>query len=872
MAGNRSLMNHCRNESKGIEQYIGTSYDHLVRVSENLDKIRFIAKNIDSILDGVIVNTTEVVGNIQKEGENMLSSIQKDLERYIKMFEKDMDVLVSDKIQFIDETLTGIERDSEFAIRQKDFEGRIDKVEQVIASEREASANQRNELHALYNDNKSTITEFKEVIAKEKETSSKFYTKVDQELHNGRLRLEEIKDTVLSLDQARITTENFIVASLDENTSKINDLQKIIVTNTEALSETINDISATVGDNTASIEELRRTTAEADKVTASHIEKLTAELLEVKNSQGDSVNLSSEILLERLTETTNTQTATTINSLQNSVMGANTANISLQQMTLANESEVRANQTTYLTAGYNDNFANILLNQTVVANEISTRASEHRKLTAHYLDNVAEIEGFKTVYAQDKEVLAETLDTLKAEVNTVIKGDIEELRQTFNSEFIDFRKTYATDKKATAESLETLKSEINTTIKGDIDSLRNQVSSEITSVRKTVSDLSKSTAESSLNLKSEMIATIDKSAKDTQNLLKKDTDTKISNSEKKLNTSIEGLRNKISESEKTFNDTIGVSINDLEKQIFDTSKNLTKEIENANPGIVDTRNDNQPPSWYYANYPKKTITEFKRAQVMGLGTSPTYCTVTTTVQWSDPSGGGITQNADWGGKKYIRNGGTSTKNDTWSHWLLLEDATSAQNKAITASKNAIEESKKYTDTETGKVQSKVSAEIIQVNKTLSDLNGNVAAMTSLTAVTTVGGTKIISGLSFGSNGKQASFKIYADKFAIVSSDGRIEVPAFTTITEGGTTRVGINGNLFVAGSINGNAIKAGSRIEAPLIYGGSLSLGDGRFVVTKAGDVSISADPKKYVGLRITSENITVYDENGRVRVKLGKL
>lgn len=99
--------------------------------------------------------------------------------------------------------------------------------------------------------------------------------------------------------------------------------------------------------------------------------------------------------------------------------------------------------------------------------------------------------------------------------------------------------------------------------------------------------------------------------------------------------------------------------------------------------IKDTRNDNQQPSWYIANYPKTTVAEFKYCNVLGLSNVGTYCILTTTVPWGDKSGGYPKQTAkvESTGKEFWRVGTSET---AWSAWAdpygsALEAAKTATN-------------------------------------------------------------------------------------------------------------------------------------------------------------------------------------------------
>ena len=106
--------------------------------------------------------------------------------------------------------------------------------------------------------------------------------------------------------------------------------------------------------------------------------------------------------------------------------------------------------------------------------------------------------------------------------------------------------------------------------------------------------------------------------------------------------------------------------------------------------IPDTRQDNQPPSWYYANHPRSTVSEFKQADVLGL--SGGFAALETVVPWGDPSGGRIFQTAylqdgtvmrrkSDTAHTYAGNGVFNYTKDLWTEWAADETANGAQAKA-----------------------------------------------------------------------------------------------------------------------------------------------------------------------------------------------
>ena len=94
--------------------------------------------------------------------------------------------------------------------------------------------------------------------------------------------------------------------------------------------------------------------------------------------------------------------------------------------------------------------------------------------------------------------------------------------------------------------------------------------------------------------------------------------------------------------------------------------------------LPDTRNDNQPPSWYFKNYPRQVVTEIKNSNVIGI-TGSTYCTLRTEVPWPDESGGYPKQIASVDGKQLWRVG---TSQSEWSEWIDVGSWCSANDKTM----------------------------------------------------------------------------------------------------------------------------------------------------------------------------------------------
>ena len=312
--------------------------------------------------------------------------------------------------------------------------------------------------------------------------------------------------------------------------------------------------------------------------------------------------------------------------------------------------------------------------------------------------------------------------------------------------------------------------------------------------------------------------------------------------------------------------------------------------------IPDTRNDNHPPSWYWTNYPKQTVTEFKTAEALGL-TGSVYAALETRVPFVNASGGAIFQTASLSDGKVWRrksdtahtyaNGVYTYTRDQWTAWVQDETTDGAQAKADAVKKIAeaaqkaaqlasadIAEFKKTYATEAQAEAQKrttletklgqTTAKVEQTSKALTTLDGKVHGMYGIKTETIAGGRKVFAGLTLGADGQtgESEVLVWADKFAVVEPTTKQIKPMFT-VTKG---KVALSGDLVADGTVQGRHIAAGVSLTAPEITGAG-----GKFRLAKDGTVTIQSSPNR-VGLKITGDAIEVYDENGVLRVKMGRL
>lgn len=314
------------------------------------------------------------------------------------------------------------------------------------------------------------------------------------------------------------------------------------------------------------------------------------------------------------------------------------------------------------------------------------------------------------------------------------------------------------------------------------------------------------------------------------------------------------------------------SINTLRETVVRSDGARAEEIRQlqAKFTIPDTRNDNRPPSWYYANHPRSTVSEFKQADVLGLGSG--FAALETVVPWGDPSGGRIFQTA------YLQDGTVQRRKsdtahtyaggvynytkDLWTEWAADETVNGAQAKAdavrrvaeaaqaaanrvdadLTRYQNVQAQKEKAQAEEVKTLKAELSGQKARVEQSataLASLDGKVRAMYGLKVETVSGGRKVIAGLALGADGQtgDSQMLVYADKFAIVDPKSKILKSPFVVQTAGGKTQMALSGDFVADGLIHGRHIAAGQTLSSPSIEGGSLNIGSGQFTVSSDGSL-----------------------------------
>lgn len=304
----------------------------------------------------------------------------------------------------------------------------------------------------------------------------------------------------------------------------------------------------------------------------------------------------------------------------------------------------------------------------------------------------------------------------------------------------------------------------------------------------------------------------------------------------------------------------GSSITSLNSSV----NGLLKDIE-----VTDTRSTNQPPSWYWTNYPKRIVREFKQASTIGLTGMGTYVSLETYVYYSDATGGAIIQIARGSDSKLTAER-RSASTSTWGAWSqdikTLSDGLA--NKAEASALSTL-------DAKVSTIDGKVSTQATSITNLTTTVGGHTASIQSqqesidglkARATLKLQSGNLVGGVGIENDSKTVDFIIQANRFAIgaPSTVTGTVTPKYAFSYQSTSTTLP-NGTVIPAGLYLDNA--SIGYINAEKINASSLSA-----LSANLGTLTTLKDPAKPNGARmvLTGSLVTVYDDNNVIRVRLG--
>lgn len=318
------------------------------------------------------------------------------------------------------------------------------------------------------------------------------------------------------------------------------------------------------------------------------------------------------------------------------------------------------------------------------------------------------------------------------------------------------------------------------------------------------------------------------------------TNDKVSTAETKIRQLISDVSSKVSQTDyNTLTGRVDSAETAITQNATEISKRLTSTQVNqaifADKQIKDTRSDNQSPQWYWTNYPKQTVEEFKASAVIGLSGESTYAILTTNVQWGDSSGGKVKQTAKTDRATFERYG-TGT---TWGAWTKIANAGDLSNYTTKTEFQTVKETTSLYERVIGSTEVNVKDKIARIvmadslfmTEVKNKVNGTSTQVTQLADSYAIKNlTKAGDVLGQINLNKDGSVKIDGKLVQITGTtyiqDGVISSAKIASLDAGKITTGTLNAADVNIINMNANSITTGT-LSANLISGGVLKSTNG---------------------------------------------
>lgn len=337
--------------------------------------------------------------------------------------------------------------------------------------------------------------------------------------------------------------------------------------------------------------------------------------------------------------------------------------------------------------------------------------------------------------------------------------------------------------------------------------------------------------------------------------------TKVDNLKATVENTTNGLASKASSSAvDTLSNKVNHSTTGLDAIASKTTV-LTSDVAQALDAVTirDTRNTNQPPSWYWANYPSRVLNEFKQTAAIGVSGffGGTFCNLETKVYWNDPSGGDLIQTATSSVDPSLYVQRRSNGTAAWTAWAQpLKDIRDGLD--LKASASALSSLTVRVTNAEGVNTSQAT----QLTNLTSTANGHTTSIQTQTQVTDgiqakftvkINNNGYATGFGLISTNNDAvpssAFLVDADAFAVGKAGAGTK--PFVVVTAGQT----IEGITYPAGGtyINSAKIADLTVTTAKIANLGvtTAKIGDGQITTAKIGDLQVDT-------LKIKDNAVTV--------------
>ncbi|EHP3246253.1 DUF1983 domain-containing protein [Escherichia coli] len=549
------VIENATNELKAATDNLKTATDNLTNITDDLrtetDNLTNITEDLRNDTDNLITETGSIKADtdtLKKETEDLYKKVKENAddigqhESRIDSLEVSSEKVGSELAQAkasmqnaslalinnsLAQTNTRVTLTAQYKKGRTETKAEIDRIDNVIAEEKKATAESLKtitaEMNTMDSNLKGQISSVQRAVADEASARAEAINGVNASISN----LDKKTDaSVKRLDQAiadetsarseAISGVNASVSALDKKTdSSISRLDKAIADETSARTEAINGVKASIstldGKVTSNVNRLDKAIADETKARTDAISSVNASISTLESNTKSEVSRLDQAISDEASA--RAQAISGVNASIDSLERKTDASVSRLDKAIADETQARSDAITEvkadLTTLENSTNASVKRLDQAIADESSARAQAISGLSANLgtvENNVGKnSDEINQAKASLQNASIALINNSIAQTNTRVTLSAQYkkgIRET-NAKIDRIDNVIAEEKKATAESLKTITAEMNTmdsNLKGQISSVQRAVADEasaraeaINGVNASISNLDKKT-------------------------------------------------------------------------------------------------------------------------------------------------------------------------------------------------------------------------------------------------------------------------------------------------------------------------------------------------------------------------------------------
>ncbi|EET2567563.1 phage tail tip fiber protein [Escherichia coli] len=170
---------------------------------------------------------------------------------------------------------------AQYKSQKAETKAEIERIDSVIATEKEATAQALTTLESKVNDEISAnLTEMQQTIATLEESTSQSIEKLESQVNEDiQASLTEINQTITNLESSTVESINNLEAKVDGDiSSAISSMDQALATHEQANATQFTNLQSQIDENEAAITETNQTIATNEQATAQKLEQLQAQI------------------------------------------------------------------------------------------------------------------------------------------------------------------------------------------------------------------------------------------------------------------------------------------------------------------------------------------------------------------------------------------------------------------------------------------------------------------------------------------------------------------------------------------------------------------------------------------------------------------